>query len=258
MMMNKFCGDVHNAWGPMSRGYLTHCFDDLLIFGITYVFIFTAGSFRVWSLLPVRTVPEFPYSTRHSAKVLVLGWLGLFPMILFSLRYARGVHDDFEWVAKPLASLAWLFSLWIQNMEVARDLPEGWVLKTFYASSVVAATISLPTVVISSEVSGYGVTFWAYMIHYIMYLVIAILAFRCEHKPRAQTDEGFAVKFKSIVSATGIFNEPFLNISLSLPHPFHFPPLTCSRATAAQLSNLKQAMFYLMCGVRFPCVKWMA
>jgi hypothetical protein len=159
------------------------------VFGPTYIFLFFAGSYRIWSLLPIRTIPEFPYSTQHSAKVLVLGWLGLFPMIIFALKYAQAVHDDFEWVAKPLASFAWLFSLWILNMEVARDKSEGWVLKSFFALSVVAATISLPTVVISSEVSGYGFAFYAYIIHYILYITIAILAFRCEHRPALSEDD---------------------------------------------------------------------
>jgi hypothetical protein len=197
----------------MAKGYLTHCFDDLLViadddvlspmdmsdschtqvFGPTYVFIFVAGSYRVWSLLPIRTVTEFPYSTQHSIKVLVLGWLGIFPMILFALKYAHNAHDDFEWVAKPLASFAWLFSLWILNMEVARDKGEGWVLKVFFALSVIAATVSLPTVVISSEVSGYGLVFYAYIIHYVLYVAIAILAFRCEHRPTSKEDRAKAL-----------------------------------------------------------------
>jgi len=37
-----------------------------------------------------------------------------------------------EQVAKPLASMAWLFSLWLLNMEVARDLRECWVLKVVF------------------------------------------------------------------------------------------------------------------------------
>ena len=109
-------------------------------------------------------------------------------MILFALKYAHQAHDDFEWVAKPLASFAWLFSLWILNMEVARDKGEGWVLKIFFALSVVAATVSLPTVVIASEVSGYGLIFYAYVVHYILYVVIAVLAFRCGHRPSARED----------------------------------------------------------------------
>ena len=113
----------------------------------------------------------------------------MFPIILFALKYANHVHDDFEWVAKPLASFAWLFSLWIMNMEVARDKSEGWVLKTFFALSVVAATVSLPTVIISSEVSGYGLVFYAYIVHYILYLAIAILAFRFEHRPSSFEDQ---------------------------------------------------------------------
>jgi hypothetical protein len=51
---------------------------------------------------------------------MLLGWLGIFPMIVFAAKYAKGTHDDFEFVAKPLAALAWLFSLWILNMEVPR------------------------------------------------------------------------------------------------------------------------------------------
>ena len=122
--MDDFCGDVQNAWGISAKGYFTHCFDDLILFGSTYVFIFVFGSYRAWTLLHTPTKDEFPYSTRHSVKVMVLGWLGLFPMIIFASKYSNGVHDDFEWVAKPLASLAWLYSLWILNMEVARDLRE--------------------------------------------------------------------------------------------------------------------------------------
>ncbi len=56
-------------------------------------------------------MPDFPYSNAHSFKVLVLGWLGLFPIVIFAVKYVNGTHDDFEWVAKPLSSMSWLFSL---------------------------------------------------------------------------------------------------------------------------------------------------
>jgi hypothetical protein len=32
--MDAFCGDVRNAWGVSAKGYLTHCFDDLVLFGV--------------------------------------------------------------------------------------------------------------------------------------------------------------------------------------------------------------------------------
>ena len=75
--MDDFCGDASNAWGISAKGYLTHCFDDLVLFGATYIFLFVAGSYRAWTLLHVPPAVDFPYSTRHSVKVLVLGWLGL-------------------------------------------------------------------------------------------------------------------------------------------------------------------------------------
>eukprot|EP00286_Rhodomonas_abbreviata_P025032 CAMPEP_0181311910 /NCGR_PEP_ID=MMETSP1101-20121128/13407_1 /TAXON_ID=46948 /ORGANISM="Rhodomonas abbreviata, Strain Caron Lab Isolate" /LENGTH=188 /DNA_ID=CAMNT_0023418709 /DNA_START=121 /DNA_END=684 /DNA_ORIENTATION=+ len=187
--MDEFCGDVRNAWGISAKGYFTHCFDDLVLFGSTYVFIFVLGSYRAWTLLHTPTKEEFPYSSRHSVKVMVLGWLGLFPMIIFAAKYSNGVHDDFEWVAKPLASLAWLYSLWILNMEVARDLRECWVLKTFWASSIVAATAALPTVVLAAETNGYGATFYAYLLHYVLYLAIVLLAFRFPHYSQNEVAE---------------------------------------------------------------------
>lgn len=187
--MDEFCGDVKNAWGISAKGYFTHCFDDLILFGSTYVFIFVVGSYRAWTLLHTPTKEEFPYSTRHSVKVMVLGWLGIFPMIIFAAKYSNGVHDDFEWVAKPLASLAWLYSLWILNMEVARDLRECWVLKMFWSSSVVAATVAMPTVVLAAEANGYGVTFYAYILHYILYLAIALIAFRFPHLSQQDVPE---------------------------------------------------------------------
>lgn len=33
--MDEFCGDVKHAWGPTAKGYLTHCFDDLVLYGVT-------------------------------------------------------------------------------------------------------------------------------------------------------------------------------------------------------------------------------
>lgn len=33
--MDEFCGDVKHAWGPTAKGYLTHCFDDVVLFGLT-------------------------------------------------------------------------------------------------------------------------------------------------------------------------------------------------------------------------------
>lgn len=72
---------------------------------LQYVFIFFVGSYRVWTLLRVPTAKEFPYSTRHSVKVMILGWLGLMPMIVFAFRYAEERHDDFEWVSVPLLFL---------------------------------------------------------------------------------------------------------------------------------------------------------
>ena len=44
--MDEFCGDVRNSWGVSAKGYLTHCFDDLVLFGVTYIFICVAGSYR--------------------------------------------------------------------------------------------------------------------------------------------------------------------------------------------------------------------
>ena len=82
------------------------------------------GSYRAWTLLHIPPMEEFPYSTMHSVKVMVLGWLGMFPLIVFAAKYANGAHDDFEWIAKPLASSAWLYSLWLFNMEVSRNLTE--------------------------------------------------------------------------------------------------------------------------------------
>jgi len=34
-------------------------------------------------------------------QVMVLGWLGLFPMIVFAAKYANGTHDDFEYAPFP-------------------------------------------------------------------------------------------------------------------------------------------------------------
>jgi len=93
----------------------------------------------------------------------------------------QGTHDDFEWVSKPLASLAWLFSLWILNMEVARDLRECWVLRSFWLISAVAATVALPTAVLQAEVKGYGIALYASILHYILYLVIAAMGIRWRH-----------------------------------------------------------------------------
>jgi len=67
--MDEFCGDIRNFWGLSAKGYLTHCFDDLVLFGATYAFLFAAGSYRAWTLLHIPPVPEFPYSTLHSVKV---------------------------------------------------------------------------------------------------------------------------------------------------------------------------------------------
>ena len=136
---------------------------------------------RTWTLLHVSPRRDFPYSTLHSVKVLVLGWLGLFPIVLFAVKYASGTHDDFEWIAKPLSSMAWLFSLWLLNMEVARDLRECWILKTFWGASAVAGTISLPTIILASETNGYGLTFYIYLLHTALYYAISFLAFRYPH-----------------------------------------------------------------------------
>lgn len=187
--MDEFCGDVRNFWGVSAQGYLTHCFDDLVLFGVTYIFIFIAGSYRAWTLLHVPPASDFPYSTIHSVKVLVLGWLGLFPIVLFAVKYASGTHDDFEWIAKPLSSMAWLFSLWLLNMEVARDLRECWVLKIFWASSAVAGTLSLPTVILAAETNGYGLAFYIYLLHFLLYLVMAALVFRYPHSSRKVVPE---------------------------------------------------------------------
>ncbi|KAJ1488454.1 hypothetical protein T484DRAFT_1783116 [Baffinella frigidus] len=124
---------------------------------------------------------------------MVLGWLGLFPMIVFAAKYANGTHDDFEFVAKPLASLAWLFSLWILNMEVARDLRECWILKTFWAASALAATAALPTVVISAEANGFGSVFYAYIAHYVLYLMIVGVALRFPHESKRDAPEWAAL-----------------------------------------------------------------
>ena len=187
--MDDFCGDASNAWGISAKGYLTHCFDDLVLFGATYIFLFVAGSYRAWTLLHVPPAVDFPYSTRHSVKVLVLGWLGLFPIVLFAAKYAQGTHDDFEWVAKPLGSVAWLFSLWLLNMEVARDLRECWVLRVFWASSAGAGTLALPTVVLAAQTNGYGLVFYVYLLHYVLYCTITMLAFRFPHLSHKQTPE---------------------------------------------------------------------
>ena len=266
--MDEFCGDVRNAWGVSARGYLTHCFDDLVVFGATYAFVFVAGSYRAWTLLHIPPAAEFPYSTLHSVKVpspwpfpaspwpdamssaapdlappsrtcapgcahdacsarhmscsdlatlslirapraphlvslspvacrpaprvpqvLVLGWLGILPIGVFAVKYANGTHDDFEWVAKPLSSLAWLFSLWLLNMEVARDLRECWVLKVFWVASAVAGTIALPTVILAAETNGYGLPFYVYMVHYVLYLIMAALVVRFPHKSSHEVPE---------------------------------------------------------------------
>lgn len=44
--MDEFCGDVKHAWGPTAKGYLTHCFDDVVLFG------FTVGQTREYPLPP--------------------------------------------------------------------------------------------------------------------------------------------------------------------------------------------------------------
>ena len=56
--MDDLCGDVRNFWGVSAKGYLTHCFDDLIVFGATYIFIFIAGSYRCASNAKVPT-PHF-------------------------------------------------------------------------------------------------------------------------------------------------------------------------------------------------------
>jgi hypothetical protein len=127
-------------------------------------------------------------------QVLVLGWLGLFPIVLFVVKYADGIHDDFEWVAKPLGSVAWLFSLWLLNMEVARDLRECWILKVFWASSAIAGTVALPTVILAAQTNGYGMAFYIYLLHFVLYAVICVLVFRFPHTSAKTVPEfvGFA------------------------------------------------------------------
>lgn len=51
--MDEFCGDVRNAWGISAKGYLTHCFDDLVLFGVT-----------VPLPLPLRSLPAVPHNHR--------------------------------------------------------------------------------------------------------------------------------------------------------------------------------------------------
>jgi hypothetical protein len=74
-------------------------------------------------------------------------------------------------------------------MEVARDLRECWVLKTFWAASAGAATIALPTVVLSAEANGYGSTFYIYLLHYALYVTIAGLAFKYPHEASTSVPE---------------------------------------------------------------------
>jgi hypothetical protein len=51
---------------------------------------------------------------------------------VFCFRYAMHVHDDIEWLARPVTSLSWFFSLALCHMEAARDVPHNFVLRAFW------------------------------------------------------------------------------------------------------------------------------
>ena len=36
------------------------------------------------------------------------------------------ISDEFEWISKPLASMAWFYSLMILNIEYSRGIPNSW------------------------------------------------------------------------------------------------------------------------------------
>mmetsp|Transcript_15267 Transcript_15267/g.36012 ORF Transcript_15267/g.36012 Transcript_15267/m.36012 type:complete len:843 (+) Transcript_15267:67-2595(+) len=180
--MDQFCGRPSELWGPLGKHYLTYCFDDLLLFGASYVFMFVFGSWRVWTLRKKPVKPDFPYSTRHSVKVMLLGWLGLLPVLIFAIKYANTAHDDFEWVAKPLSSLAWFYSLWIMNLETARDMKECWVLRTFWIVSALIGIVALPTVILHGEHHGYGFGFYSYLVQFLLYITMAVAAIKYSHQ----------------------------------------------------------------------------
>eukprot|EP00277_Geminigera_cryophila_P020848 CAMPEP_0179491056 /NCGR_PEP_ID=MMETSP0799-20121207/65848_1 /TAXON_ID=46947 /ORGANISM="Geminigera cryophila, Strain CCMP2564" /LENGTH=771 /DNA_ID=CAMNT_0021307409 /DNA_START=451 /DNA_END=2766 /DNA_ORIENTATION=- len=74
-------------------------------------------------------------------------------------------------------------------MEVARDLRECWVLKVFWASSAVAGTVALPTVILSAQTNGYGLAFYVYLLHNLLYYGMAFLVFRYPHESREEVPE---------------------------------------------------------------------
>ena len=45
--------------------------------------------------------------------------------------FAAQVHGDIEWLARPVTSLSWFFSLAICHMATARDLPHNFVQRAF-------------------------------------------------------------------------------------------------------------------------------
>jgi hypothetical protein len=49
------------------------------------------------------------------------------------------VHDDIEWLARPVTSLSWFFSLAICHMETARDLPHNFVQRAFWMYAAAAS-----------------------------------------------------------------------------------------------------------------------
>jgi hypothetical protein len=51
------------------------------------------------------------------------------------------VHDDIEWLARPVTSLSWFFSLAICHMEAARDVAHNFVQRTFWMCVVILASL---------------------------------------------------------------------------------------------------------------------
>lgn len=172
--MEAFCGKPGHVWGPVSHGHLTQCFEDIVLYGTTYAFIFLAGSIHLHSIIKRPRLVELPPSKLHFFKVALTSLLAVYPLFLFSVRFATQISDEFEWISKPLASMAWFYSLMILNIEYSRGIPNSWVLKAYWAMSVIVCTACFPTTIIEARTHGFKFSFFSFIPHYLLYVAIAV------------------------------------------------------------------------------------
>ncbi|KAI7899459.1 multi drug resistance-associated protein MRP [Cokeromyces recurvatus] len=170
------------GWGPYSairEPDFTPCFEDTVILLIPSIYVFIAGSIRIWNLSKRPSLSkDFTRNWLYFIKMTTLLILLFLSManLLFSIQEAFAIIDNAQILAQGFNVFILVFVMILHHLEYTRNKVSSGVLLFYWLFDIIVGSIKLRTMIIShGETGNHPDHFAMYLIKYALSVIIFIL-----------------------------------------------------------------------------------